>query len=137
MVEANTLFGEKHEAMTGFSLTNGDDFTAWSLGLEGGYFVADNLAVKVGLGYYDLDNDNDGFTYKVGAKYYIVNKFPVALDYNGSDDDFSDYVGLQAGYAWFLGDNVAIEPGLRYGFALDSDKGDDMLQFNIGFSLFF
>ena len=92
----------------------------------------DDLAVKVGLGY--GDNGNDGvFSYKVGGKYYIMGNIPVGLDLNGASvDGFSPmYLGVQAGYAVFLGEHVSIEPGLRYDYGFNDDAGKYKIEFNI------
>lgn len=145
LIEANTNFGASQAGNTGFALTSVDGDTGWNVGLEGGYFVMDNLAVKAGLGYGDAsseDNVDGMFSYKVGAKYYILGNIPVGLDLNGaSGNDISPmYVGAQAGYAWFLGENVSIEPGLRYDFGMNEDSGDgDFNPFSvrIGFALHF
>src|SRR5690606_18872484 len=143
LVEANTNFGAAHGANTSFSLTSVDDTTAWSVGGEVGYFVMDNLAIKAGLGFSDNGNDafNTAFTYKLGAKYYIINQIPVQLDYSGASykdaDETPSYFGIQGGYAWFVADNVSIEPGIRYNMSLNSDFYEDVLQFNIGFALHF
>lgn len=144
LIEANTGFGESSTSNTAFSLRSIDGTTAWSIGAEGGYFVKENLAIKAGLGYADLGLDDlDGFfNWKVGGKYYITSQIPVQLDLNGSSgNDVSPlWLGIQGGYAWFVADNIAIEPGLRYGLGLNEDAGDgdfNVFSLNIGFSLFF
>ena len=64
------------------------------------------------------------------------------VDYTGqSGDDFfggenPSYLGLQGGYAFFLGEMVSIEPSLRYNLSLNSDFFDDIFQIQIGFSIF-
>ena len=139
LVEANTNFGAVAGSNTSFGLSSIDGETAWSLGAEGGYFVADDLAVKVGLGY--ADNGFSILTYKVGAKYYISSMIPVQVDFSGASikdaTENPSYVGLQGGYAIFLGENVSIEPGLRYNVSLNDDFYESALQFNIGFALHF
>ncbi|SFT09600.1 hypothetical protein SAMN04487906_2920 [Zhouia amylolytica] len=144
LVEANTNFGAGHAANTGFTFASRDGFTQWNIGAEGGYFIQDDLAIKVGLGYGDTDIDgietNGIFSYKAGAKYYINSMIPVQLDLNGYSTDGLNpmFVGLQGGYAWFLADNIAIEPGVRYDLDLNDDaEGRDAFSLNIGFSLFF
>lgn len=143
LVEANTGFGEASRANTSFNFLSIDGESAWGIGAEGGYFVIDNLAVKAGLGYADGFGDDDGtFNWKVGAKYYIASQFPVQVDVNGSSvDGFSPlFVGIQGGYAWFVADNVSIEPGIRYGLGLNEEAGDgdfNPLSLNIGFAIFF
>ncbi|MFH7018164.1 hypothetical protein [Flavobacterium sp. FlaQc-47] len=143
LIEGNTSFGPTGTGNTGFALSSEDGTTSWNIGAEGGYFVMDNLAVKAGLGYGDngLDYASSIFSYKVGAKYYVINKIPVELSYTGASikdaKENPSYLGIQGGYAWFIGKNVSVEPGLRYNITLNEDYGKDVLQFNIGFALHF
>ena len=146
LVEINTGFGESSTSNTAFSFRSTDGITAWSIGGEAGYFVADDLAIKAGLGYSNFDVDGldsqSAFNWKIGAKYYISGQFPVGVDLNGaSSDGFSPlYLGLQAGYAWFVADNVSIEPGIRYGYGLNEEAGDgdfNIFGVNVGFNIFF
>ena len=136
LIEANT--GTAATGNTSFSLFSVDGNTAWSIGLDGGYFVMDDLAVKVGLGYGD-NGAIDSFVYKVVAKYYIDSQFPVGIDFTGTstDGNSANWVGLQGGYAWFLGENVSIEPALRYNVTLDEQKALSAFQAQIGFVLHF
>jgi len=149
LIEANTGFssggGElgliQHTANTGFGLVSVDDTTIWSLGAEGGYFLMDDLALKAGLGYSDYDGQSV-FSYKLGAKYYIISQIPVQIDVNGASlKDFDEnplWLGLQGGYAIFLGENVSIEPGLRYSLSLNEDFTDEgLFEVRIGFALHF
>nr|WP_315199460.1 hypothetical protein [uncultured Flavobacterium sp.] len=143
LIEANTGFGAGKVGNTSFGLWSEDGNTAYNIGAEAGYFVIDNLAVKLGLGYGDDGSDysSSAFAYKVGAKYYVANKFPLEVSYNGVSyedaDENPSYVGLQGGYAWFLGPNVSIEPGVRYNISLNDDYYDSAFQLNIGFALHF
>jgi hypothetical protein len=141
VIEANTGFGASSAANTNFNLTSQDGTTTWGLGGEVGYFVADDLAVKVGLGYNDLDYTSS-FSYKVGAKYYVSSIIPVQIDLAGASiKDFDEnplWLGIQGGYAIFVADNISIEPGLRYNLSLNDDYTDEgVLQFNVGFALHF
>ena len=137
VIEANT--GSWATGSTAFSLFSTDGSTFWSIGAEAGYFVIDDLAIKVGLGYQDADIADGIFTYKVGAKYYIDGQFPVGADFTGISSDGSDasWVGIQAGYAWFVADNVSIEPTLRYNLTLDEAKAESAFQGLIGFAFHF
>jgi len=141
LVEANTNFGATAVGNTSFQLASSDGNTSWNLGAEAGYFVADNLAIKAGLGYGDNGFDSTIFSYKVGAKYYLVNKFPLEASFTGASikdyDENPSYFGLQGGYALFVGKNVSIEPGIRYNISLNNDFYDDVFQLNIGFALHF
>jgi hypothetical protein len=148
LVEANTGFGAIQGASTGIYYASQGDAKAMSIGAEGGYFIMDDLAIKLGLGYNSFDDgvaSVGGFTYKIGAKYYIMGNIPVQLDYTGASGDLyksgtetPSYLGLQAGYAVFLGDNVSIEPGLRYNSSLnDKYAKDAQIQLCVGFALHF
>lgn len=144
LVETNTSFGAPGNGNTAFGLTSRDGETEWGLGLEGGYFVMDDLALKAGLGYGDSSEEGSlsVLTYKIGAKYYILSKFPVELAYAGLSiedvDENPSYLSIGAGYAWFLGDMVSIEPGFRYNATLNEDVDPESnIQFNIGFALHF
>jgi Outer membrane protein beta-barrel domain len=152
LIEANTGLG-RGLGLTAITFQNDEGGSDYSFGAEGGYFVMDNLAVKLGLGIGgNSPKVGDGSTdigYKVGAKYYVINMIPVELSYNGvskgnapSGAKQPSFIGLQAGYAIFLGSNVSIEPGLRYNYSLLSkdDTGGvstNTLNFNVGFALHF
>ena len=135
-LEANT--GTAATGNTSFSLSASDGNTAWSVGIDGGYFVMDDLAIKAGLGYTDPGDLIDGtFVYKLGAKYYLNGIIPLGADFTGfTTDGFNgSWFGLQGGYAVFLGDNVAIEPTLRYNIALGDDV-NSAFQALVGFVIF-
>jgi hypothetical protein len=140
LIEVNTGFGD-HVGSTSFSLTSSDGVTAYNIGAEGGYFIKDNLALKLGLGYGDsgIKGSETPIAYKVGAKYYLKSMIPIELSYNGIGIGEADanptYIGLQAGYALFLGKNISIEPGIRYNLATHKQYYDNNFQFNIGFAL--
>ncbi|WP_222984820.1 hypothetical protein [Flagellimonas meishanensis] len=145
LIEANTGFGGEgitaHSANTGFSLISTDNSTIWGIGAEGGYFVADDLALKAGLGYSDFDGLTV-FSYKVGAKYYVISAIPFQIDITGASiQDIPEnplWLGLQGGYAFFLSDHISVEPGLRYNLSLNEDFTDEgIFEFRIGFALYF
>ena len=143
IIEVNTGFGTTGN--TGVSFSNSNDNSYYNFALETGYFVTDNLAVKTGFGFGGQDvQDNSFYTlsYKLGAKYYIKGKVPVSLDYNGRKiEDVSEqfqYLGLGAGYAIYVAQNLSIEPGIRYDVTLnDKATEENNLQANIGFVLHF
>ncbi|AWI27093.1 outer membrane beta-barrel protein [Flavobacterium pallidum] len=150
LIEANTGFGAIRGANTSFSYNSQGDIKEMNLGAEAGYFIMDNLAIKAGIGYNSFDDgtvDGSGFAYKIGAKYYILGMIPVQVDYTGASGDIYEagpdaetpsYLGVQAGYAWFLGENVSIEPGVRYNSSLnDKYTEDGMFQVCVGFALHF
>lgn len=145
LIEANTNFGAAHTANTGiqFISFSDDAGSIFNIGLEGGYFIMDNLALKAGLGYGSRKANSDAdaidrFSYKIGAKYYIIGSIPVQVDYSGVSTDADEdpsFLGVQGGYAFFIGDNVSIEPGLRYNVSLNDDFFTDAFQLNIGFAI--
>lgn len=145
LIEANTGFGAGHPAGTSIGFSSEDGYSSFNLGLEGGYFIMDDLAIKAGLGYgsdkVEGFEASSTFSYKIGAKYYVSGMIPVQVDFNGSSkkdvDDNPSYVGLQGGYAIFLGENVSIEPGLRYDMSLDDEIAQSEFQVRIGFALHF
>lgn len=145
LIEANT--GNALLGTTGFYFASSDGESAFNLGLDGGYFIMDNLALKAGLGYgSDSVSSTSSISYRLGAKYYVDGKFPLTLDLTGASGDAVEnfngetpmWLGIGGGYAWFVSDNISIEPGLRYNHSLNEDYADKgVLQFNIGFALHF
>jgi hypothetical protein len=141
LIEANT--GNAMIGSTSFAFSSSDGESMYNIGLDGGYFIADDFALKAGLGYGgESVFDSSTFSYRLGAKYYIHSMIPVTLDLTGASiKDASEnpmWLGIGAGYAIFLGDNVSIEPGLRYNLSLNEDYSDKgVFQLNIGFALHF
>ena len=147
LIEANT--GNALLGSTGIHFSSSDGSSTYNVGLDGGYFIMDDLALKVGLGFGGMSPDGgesaSSFSYRLGGKYYVNSKIPVTVDLTGASGDAVEianetpmWLGLGAGYAWFLGDNVSIEPGLRYNHSLNEDYSDKgVLQINVGFALYF
>jgi outer membrane protein W len=145
LVEANT--GNAMLGTTGLYYTSVDGESSFNIGLDGGYFIMDDLALKAGLGYgSDSLSDTSSFSYRLGGKYYVKSMIPVTLDLTGASGDGVEnfagetplWLGMGAGYAWFIGNNVSIEPGLRYNHSLNEDYSDEgIFQFNVGFVLSF
>ncbi len=165
VLEVNTNLGsDGNNGNTGISFSSSDTQKVFNWGTEAGYFVADNFAIKGGLGYgsttyeYDTDKEKVGsFSYKLGSKYYINGMVPIELALSGSvlSGDTADdldtnplYLGGNIGYAIFFADNVAIEPAIGYNYSINKDAdlkdGGTVTDFfesqfvgSIGFSLFF
>ena len=145
LIEANT--GNAMIGSTNFSYVASDGESTYNVGLDGGYFIVDDLAIKAGLGFGgDSASSTSAFSYRLGAKYYVESSIPVTLDLTGASGDAVEnfdgetpmWLGIGAGYAIFLGNNVSIEAGLRYNLSLNQDYTDkDIFQFNIGFALHF
>lgn len=128
----------------GFSSVTENGPKKVSVGLDGGYFVADNLAVKAGLGYssswYRNVTGVDTWVFRVGGEYYINGKIPVEVSYLGTSktNTINDpsYLTTQVGYALFLSENIGVKPLVRYDFAL-TDNYRDVVSVGVGFGLYF
>lgn len=148
LVEANT--GNAMLGTTGIYFSSSDGNSTYNIGLDGGYFIMDDLALKAGLGFggesVDGGDNASSFSYRLGGKYYVNSTIPVTLDLTGASGDAVEvgdgetpmWLGVGAGYAWFVGNNVSIEPGVRYNHSLNEDYTDKgVLQVNVGFALYF
>ena len=98
---------------------------------NGGYFIMDNLSLDLGLGYnwakIDGFDGSSSLRGEIGARYYLpINVFLGAsfdaATYNNGDN-LGTGVNLKAGYAWFIRDNIALEPAIGYRLGL-SNKND-------------
>jgi len=137
------------QGSTSLQYVSTEDVNIYNIGIDGGYFIIDDLALKFGLGYggYKVDTDHEdfktnSFSYRLGAKYYVAETFPFQLDLTGASIKDADenplWLGFQGGYAIFLGSDFSIEPALRYNISLNeefSDKG--IFQLNFVFSFYF
>ena len=132
--------------------------TDFSLAPQFGYFVIDNLAVgaglDIGLGKWkdEFDSD-DNWNYSSielipFVRYYLKqniffqgmigvgsqkNKYGSANTTEYKDAIFS--WSLAAGYAYFLTDNVAVEPIIGYGSTSWADKDSDVKDIDLGLFL--
>jgi hypothetical protein len=191
LIESNTGFGNIHPANTGLFLKISNNEVSWNVGGEAGYFIANRLAIKLGLGFGNIatgpsstggEGGGEGsgageageggggtgeageggesgtgtygtggaaiaglgsiLSYKIGVKYYLQDRIPLQVDFSGTNvTNYNFEMGLQAGYAFFLGENknVSIEPGVRFSIPLSQKVGtiDDQFQMNIGFTFHF
>lgn len=143
-LEVGTSFTPTTVSSTGINFTTTDKLNTFNVGAKGGYFVANNFALKAGLGYgevaYDGTNLGSAFSYKVGVKYYAGGLFPLSVDFNGADvkgaNENPNYVGLSAGYALFLGDRVSFEPQARYDIST-KNAFKDVFSLGLGINVFF
>ena len=117
----------------------GDNTTAVNLNLKGGYFVIENLAVGLNLGYNHYSTGNaksSNSTFGIFGRYYFMGKIFAGLGVNAVSSDPGDSsaeIPIEVGYAAFIGKNIAVEPSLNF------VKGDNVNKFglNIGFTLYF
>jgi hypothetical protein len=129
-----------------FTSNNEDhgDFSEMSLDVRGGYFVMDNLAVGLRLGYDKYKSNADGAsdvdavtTFGVFGRYYVQGKIMLGAGYAITDygTPSSSALSIEAGYAIFLNDAVAIEPALNY-TSFGSDDQGAAFGLNVGISVF-
>lgn len=146
VIETNNTIGATGGVLgssgTGFLLTKYENGTIWNIGGEAGYFVAENIALKIGLGYGNYDGSSL-LSYMFGLKYYAAGMIPIQVDYSmQKGDDFffegetPSYLGFTGGYAFFIGDMISVEPAIRYNLSLNKDFYENFLQAQIGFSIF-
>jgi len=98
------------------------------INVHGGYFIVDNLSLEVGVlyGYSWLNSREFGKSYfiqvggELGFRYYFPMKFFLGSNFDISHilissfyDPLSNF-NVEAGYAWFLSENVALEPAINY-----------------------
>ena len=130
---------------TGLGYTSEKDGAkVFNLGINGGYFVQDNLAVKLGVGYgntrYNGNTVSEVFSYRAGLEYHIAGYFPVEIAWTGADVSYLDenpsYLSTQLGYNWFFTDHVGIKPLIRYDMSL-IDNYKDLMSVGVGFNYYF
>jgi outer membrane protein W len=133
-------------------------WTNFSLEPQFGYFIIDNLAVgaslDLGLSKWkdDADSDDDktytSIEIQPTVRYYLPQNiffqgqvgFGTAKSKFGSGnvDEYKYNTlswALAAGYAYFLNDNVAIEPMVGYGSVREKDKDSDVKYIDNGIFL--
>ncbi len=135
---------------TGISFVRYDGKTIASLGFEGGIFVSNNLAAKVGFGYTSYDKV-ELLAYKVGMKYYAMEVIPVQIDVTGAaykdhtidlnqpdgDEPHPLWLAFQAGYAALISDQISFEPTIRSSVSLNRDfTRKSVLELRFNFVIF-
>jgi hypothetical protein len=117
--------------------------TDWNLGVNAqvGYFFLDNW-MALGRLNYNAYNNFDLTTTQLGAgaRYYFdsvgiyVGALAQYVHATGGYDDFQPEI--QAGYAFFLGRHVTVEPEVYYAHSF-KDKDYSGLGLRIGFGIYF
>lgn len=116
----------------------GDSFNEFNIGLKGGYFVIENLAVGAQLGYYKHSEADDASTsFGLFGRYYVNGKIILGAGFNSNKSgDFSyTSIPLEAGYAAFITDNIAVEPVVTYELVSGDMEGSNF-GIGVGFSLY-
>ena len=131
---------------TGLAYTSVDGGgKTFNVGINGGYFVEKNLAVKAGVGYGEsrLNQTSFGKTwaFRVGAEYSFTRNFPVEVAYakvmtRDTLYQNPEFLSTQVGYNWFVSQNFGVKPLVRYDFAL-TDYYENVLSLGVGFGYYF
>ena len=120
-----------------------------NLNLTAGYFIVDNLATSITLGfYYGTYDDGTGNTqtsntinYGFQIRYYIIGKVFGGIGYSSikpKSSDSNNYLGLIAGYAAFMTKNISIEPSINYSLELSKKANNfNTLSIDIGIGIYF
>lgn len=119
----------------GFTTVEDSKSTSWNVGVQGGYFVIDRLAVVATASLEHFSKNDEVFTYGGGLKYYIEDLVPVQVDYLNKDH-FGDYLGFQGGYAFKVANNFTIEPNVKYNVNL-ATGGKNFTSGGVEFNYFF
>ena len=100
---------------TGVGIFADGGTTVTSIGFDGGYFVADRLAILFSLAVISADGSSIS-SFGTGAKYYIKDQVPVTLEFGLLSGDGSIFTaGAGVGYAFRIAPNIRLEPnaGIR------------------------
>lgn len=123
---------------TGFTSYSQNDETITSIGAEGGYFITEDLALKIAISAITA-NDNTLSSTAIGLKYYIIGKIPVDLTYGrlSNGDDSAGLGNFSVGYAVGLADNITLEPSIGLLFGDEDGIGEDPVgKFSLKFAMF-
>jgi len=122
---------------TGASVLLVDGESVTTLGINGGYFISEDFAIKGRVGL--INSGESIFSFSVGAKYYINGNIPVEL--NGGLFSLPDFFSgresiFQAngiiGYGIKLAPNINLEPS----FGILLIDGEANTQFGVTFAMF-
>lgn len=111
------------------NFSNYNKVTTIGVGLQGGHFIQNNLALVAQAGYNSIhanDFNMNDWSYGTGFKYYVDTVLPLQIDWNGATDNlnntYKSNLGFSVGYAWRPINRITVEPTLRYDVSLKEDK---------------
>lgn len=118
----------------------GESSSVFALDVSAGYFVIDNLALGLNLGY-EKNSELDDAAIIIGAfgRYYINGKVFAGAGVSTVKfgDASSTVIPLEIGYAAFITDNIAIEPSLNYSLWSGDFMEGSTIGLNVGLALYF
>ena len=135
LIGANSNFG-----FNSVSPDGGDSYSMFNLNGKVGYFVAENIAAGIDLGFNKIDEESL-LTLGAFGRYYINGAIIVGAGFgtykydDGDSDASATRLAFEGGYAAFITDNIAIEPTVNLGI-LSGDMDQTQFGLNIGFSLY-
>ncbi|MCC8145675.1 MAG: hypothetical protein LIO93_04380, partial [Bacteroidales bacterium] len=113
-----------------FDLEFSGDDVQLNIGLEGSYFIVNNVALKAGLGFEwrnveDQDSYSD-FNLQVGADYYFYRMLygGIALDFQKiKGTSFKTSLDIEVGATYYIVENMFINPAIYFksGFGTSSN----------------
>lgn len=121
-----------------YSTVEGESAFNFSLQAGGGYFVSNKFAIDGTLGVaYEDASESTLFVFGMGLRYYPTDKFYVRAGYELdkiSHIDPLSYVHFEAGYDFFVSENVFLEPSVYFSQGLSEwDESSTIgLSFGIG-----
>ena len=130
---------------TGLGYTSSEEgVKTFNVGLNGGYFVATNLAVKAGVGYGNVrmneETISESWSFRSGLEYNILGYLPIEVAWTGSMTPNTEinpsYLSSQIGYNWYFDSNFAMKPLVRYDRSLNEYYKDNLM-FGVGFNYYF
>lgn len=131
------LGGSSSLDFTSFNEDAGD-YSQFDVGVKGGYFIIDNLALGLNLSL-SKNSELDDALLGVGpfARYYFNGKIFGGAGINiVKFGEFSaTEIPLEVGYAIFLNDAVAIEPKVNYS-VFGGDASGGAFGLNVGISVY-
>jgi hypothetical protein len=142
-----TLSGRLTNFGLGFTKYKGvDDMQInLNLGVNGAYFVIDKLAITGGFSIEsnkmgDVNSTDFGIT--VGGRYYFAGAFYGGLAYEGfkpgtAGSDFRNYGRVEAGYDYYITDNVFFEPAVYFRKGLSNSDKSSTFGISIGIGVNF
>lgn len=93
-----------------------------------GYFIADDLAIGLGITVYDAGIEDVDAFFGLGpfVRYYVTDPIFIQVGANLElNDGGGTSFGAAVGYSWFLSNSVAIEPALYFNsYSNDGDFAD-------------
>lgn len=123
----------------GFSYSSSQKFRL-GLDVHAGYFAADCLMLRLGVGY-DHTKEIDDVSVSAGARYYF-DQCGVFLGAGAEYDHFTPnsndvMIPCEVGYAFFLNRNITFEPSVYYKMSLHDFSNNSTVGVKIGLGIYF